>query len=402
MSLLTNENAIGTRRLNAKDSRYSVFFPALNSLRFFAAACVLVYHIEFYKERAGFRSFVPGDLGLQGVYLFFVLSSFLLTYLLLRENSLTGSICLRNFYMRRALRIWPLYLLIVILSFVVVPLTCRLIYHPSEIQTVSDSMPFWGQLFLQFLCMVPNLSLVMYPRVSTGSHTWSLGIEEQFYLIWPLLLKPFRKCPIFACVILGAIAFWVPNIMAPHAFDTCGKPNAIPYCIMVATGRFIMMLTGAIAAVILFKLEKRQVLIRFRPYITISIVGLIVLVCVWQALPFRDTILAILYAALVFSLASVKIGILTESWLVYLGSISYGIYMFHPFVLNCMIKYGDKLEPAVFNAMLYLGALPVAVAISAVSYKYLEEPFLRLKQKCSVIRSDASYLSHRHKARQGE
>ena len=102
-----------------------VYFPNLNGLRFIAALMVIVHHIEQYKSIYGlpnnFSSTTIQIFGELGVVLFFVLSGFLITYLLLEEESQTNTIAVRDFYVRRILRIWPLYFLIVILALLVLP-----------------------------------------------------------------------------------------------------------------------------------------------------------------------------------------------------------------------------------------------------------------------------------------
>ena len=106
------------------DSR--VYFPNLNGVRFLAALVVIIHHVEMGKFWFGQpniydKSFVGGVFGQLGIIMFFVLSGFLITYLLLEEHRKTGTISIKDFYIRRMLRIWPVYYLIVILGFFVFP-----------------------------------------------------------------------------------------------------------------------------------------------------------------------------------------------------------------------------------------------------------------------------------------
>ncbi len=97
-----------------------VYFPGLNALRFIAASAVIITHIELLKGFFGLKSFWQNpllyNLGGLGVYFFFVLSGFLITYLLLKEKTVLNDIKIKNFYIRRILRIWPLYFFILILG----------------------------------------------------------------------------------------------------------------------------------------------------------------------------------------------------------------------------------------------------------------------------------------------
>src|SRR5262249_23752014 len=126
-----------------------VFFPSLNSLRFFAAFSVFVYHLELKMERCGMEVFLPQYLlhmlGEQGVYLFFVLSSFLLPYILITEGKTTGTVSVKDFYFRRALRIWPLYLVIIGIAFFLAPAIAPTMFHPAEAKRIAANYASYPQ-----------------------------------------------------------------------------------------------------------------------------------------------------------------------------------------------------------------------------------------------------------------
>lgn len=131
-----------TQPAAAANNKVGVFFEGFHELRAVAALSVLAHHIELMKQREGLPTLLNTSLhslfqhlGKNGVYLFFVLSGFLITYLLLAERERFGFIDIRSFYIRRVLRIWPLYYLIVALAFLVLP------YFPTW-------MPFLRQLHL--------------------------------------------------------------------------------------------------------------------------------------------------------------------------------------------------------------------------------------------------------------
>ena len=170
-----------------------VYFPNLNGLRFIAALLVVIHHVEQLKLKFGFANnwhnpFVNIS-GRLGVLLFFVLSGFLITYLLLAEKKKTGTISIRKFYVRRALRIWPLYYLIVFLGLFILPeMSC--LRMPEYTIEVKDN--FLSKLSL-FILMLPNLALVLFSPVPYLSQSWSIGVEEQFYLIWPNIFKKSKR-----------------------------------------------------------------------------------------------------------------------------------------------------------------------------------------------------------------
>ncbi len=167
------------------------YFPGLNGLRFIAAISVVLGHIEQIKgwfglPRAGFSldwAILNGD---DAVTLFFALSGFLITYLLLGEQARTGTIHVRKFYARRILRIWPLYYLLVFIGFALMSLV------PLEGYTGLNS-PRTTHALLAHLLFVPNVLPFFSIWIAGITHLWTIGVEEQFYILWPLLLRRFAR-----------------------------------------------------------------------------------------------------------------------------------------------------------------------------------------------------------------
>src|SRR5262249_40017472 len=179
---------------SGSEVRRRVHFPGLNELRFIAWFAVFLAHVEQGKEFYGYhyRFCVHGRLG---VILFFVISGFLITYLLLSEKWSLGRVSIRDFYVRRILRIWPLYFLLILLCMLVVnrvgPLAA-----PAD-QAVIDKN-FW-KIFLGYALFVPTL---VRPVLHT-THVWSVAVEEQFYIAWPWIVK--WRLWVIALVPLAAI-----------------------------------------------------------------------------------------------------------------------------------------------------------------------------------------------------
>lgn len=171
-------------------AKAKIFFPNLDGLRFFSFLVVFLYHgslsiFSYLKEDSTTFRIVKflvqhGNLG---VNFFFVLSGFLITYLLIKEKELTGTVHVPNFYVRRILRIWPLYYLCVFLGFVAFGLLKKMSHEPIA----ENANPIYYLLFsanFDIMHTWPDK-----PDALLLSVLWSVAVEEQFYLTWPLILK---------------------------------------------------------------------------------------------------------------------------------------------------------------------------------------------------------------------
>jgi peptidoglycan/LPS O-acetylase OafA/YrhL len=172
------------------------YFDNLDSIRFIAALMVFLGHgvspsfkylnIDGTLLEQFLKTISNGEMG---VSIFFVLSGFLITYLLINEYNTKNEISVKNFYMRRVLRIWPLYFLVVFFSFLVYPFLKSLIGIESPL----------GSNVLYHLLFLSNFDVINIQKLCYGSDamsqniTWSVSVEEQFYLFWPLLFVVFPK-----------------------------------------------------------------------------------------------------------------------------------------------------------------------------------------------------------------
>jgi peptidoglycan/LPS O-acetylase OafA/YrhL len=230
----------------AKPAREPVYFPNLNAIRFVAAFLVFLGHLDWAKHNAigsnqPYSDFTLNN-GLLGVNLFFTLSGFLITSLLLKEHDECGIINVRHFYVRRILRIWPLYYFTVLLSFAILP---NFISIPS-FEPTFDGAHYWSKLVL-FLTLLPNVSLVTYPLVSFGSQLWTVGVEEQFYIVWPWITKAFVRnlLPALLAVVLSIVAarvfiHWQLSLHPSYELEITAK--------LLHNMRFQCMAFGAIGA----------------------------------------------------------------------------------------------------------------------------------------------------------
>jgi len=192
------------------------YFPNLNGLRFIAAIMVFIHHMELLKSSFNLSNFWENKsifiLGKLGVVLFFVLSGFLITYLLLEEEQQTKKINIKNFFKRRILRIWPLYYLILILSFFILP-NFQFFEFPGKPFSFSD---FPLKALLLYLFMLPNMAAANLASIPFASQSWSIGTEEQFYIIWPFIFILFKKYRMQAIFLVLAAYLIIKYILSVH------------------------------------------------------------------------------------------------------------------------------------------------------------------------------------------
>lgn len=183
-----------------------VFFNGLNELRAFAAIAVIFYHVELFKNGDNITSLLDSiyfsyfikRLGVIAVYLFFVLSGFLITYLLLIEKEKANTILFKNFYFRRIYRIWPLYYVVLFIGFIIIPFLTNnfKIFEntPYFFSLISSTENYSLKSILLYLFFLPNVALTHFNIILVGcSQAWSVGVEEQFYILWPLIIFVFNK-----------------------------------------------------------------------------------------------------------------------------------------------------------------------------------------------------------------
>lgn len=336
------------------------------------------YHIDKYGV----------GLGGLGVTLFFVLSGFLITYILLEEREGKG-ISIKQFYLRRIFRIWPLYYLTVILFFFVVTQFEFFRWDDYYYSGYSEKLT----LYLLFL---PNLAFVLYPAMPFASPAWSIGVEEQFYLFWPIVIKfikPVSRSLISVIIFIALLNAGLEMLL----MSGVGASNSILaklYQFMLLI-RFDCMAYGAIAAWLWkFKPGHTVVKIIFRKDVQYLTVILLVMMAVFKFSPIfiHHLPYSVLFAILILNLACnpERIFSLENRFFNYLGKISYGLYMYHVFAIFIIYKlvtiYQIKGE-FLLNLYLYLFSMILAIIISSISYYAVERPFLKIKIKHSQMLS---------------
>jgi peptidoglycan/LPS O-acetylase OafA/YrhL len=370
-----------------------IYFPNLNGIRFIAALAVIIHHIEQIKSFFAYNNIWQNTyirlIGKLGVILFFVLSGFLITYLLLTEKS-KGAISIKSFYVRRILRIWPLYYLIILLGLFVFP-HIDFIYIADNYRTDAIQDHFISKVVL-FFFFLPNLALAGFAPIPFIAQTWSVGVEEQFYLIWPVLIKKLKNTFV---ALIGVIVFYlfvkfVMIYINNHSgfFDS----NKILHGLFGFWDEFNIdcMAIGGLSAYMLFHKKEKILSFLYNPTVQISVYLILILSI---ALKFYIRNLqfeyySILFALIILNLAGNPKTILKLENKVfnYLGKISYGLYMYHYVMIAFSIKLLDTISVR-NNVMIYILSILLTIVIASLSYEFFEKKFLKLKKRFTIIAS---------------
>ena len=309
--------------------------------------------------------------GFLGVDFFFVLSGFLITTLLLREEERNGVFSLKGFYWRRFLRIVPVYFLVV---------TALGIYYVAlkgETEYLKI-LPFYYLFLSNFLASeIPMLG-----------PTWSLSVEEQYYMVWPLLLLLTPRRFIMP-VLIGLIALNVVAVTGGLRIIGIKPIEIDPLVISMFTATYAPILIGTVLAILLHKkagFDGLRRILGFKWATPVSFVALLVLV------NFRPPDVTglpnlLIHLTMAACLASIVIredhalrSVFTFRPIVRIGEISYGIYLYHLIGLHIatigLSKIG--LQEGWYIFVTY-GL--ITVAISEVSFRYYETPFLNLRHR---------------------
>ena len=316
------------------------YLKGLNTLRFFAALLVLIGHARVDLEGLGIShtNILFTHKGADAVQFFFLLSGFLLTYLSLTAVEKYGKFNIKRFYINRILRIWPLYYLCVCMGFIALGFILPHVLHIAFLGfSVKEGLPY-------FLLFLPNYIVSLHPVSNVGAlyALWSIGVEEQFYLFFPLLVmlivKSKRPVMWLLCISIIYSAFYYLNLYSFFHFNPATQ-------IFITTLKFHFMFIGCLFAV-LYK-KKPALVQKLLPdkKITQAILLLLIAVIVFDDLPIRyatwGIMSAIVYGCFIINTfsATKQIISLENPWLSYLGNISYGIYMFHPYILCASLCY---------------------------------------------------------------
>lgn len=365
-----------------------VHVPALDTLRGLAILGVVLFHSLAFApaatphdsllKRLGSHAF---DIGWSGVDLFFVLSGFLITGILIDERS--SPVYFRTFFARRILRIVPVYVAFMLFSLWLSPLlgatTSAEALRLRELQAW-----YWSYSINVFI------ALHGWDAAAGGtSHLWSLAVEEQFYLLWPVavLLIPPRVLPRVALACVAAAE------LCRIAFVLVGAREEVNYVLLFT--RIDTLAIGALLSCAVRNPDLLKKVDRWRgPLVAVALLALIATVLIQHALDFRRSLTQVLAfpAIAIFSGAFVLDAARNRRWLSalplrFFGRYSYGMYIWHIAVLTVVANAFHDHFPSMLptsslgNYALYVVvAMATTVGVALLSWYLIEQPFLRLKR----------------------
>lgn len=369
----------------ARDSTASAldlgYVPALDGLRGIAILVVMAFNGHLLGMQGGFV----------GVDIFFVLSGFLITSILIQGRDRSSGMGLKNFYFRRALRLLPA--LFALMLFCVV---FALIFQPEK---ASNTLK--GVLYTLFYVANWAQSPPMEPGIGPLSHAWSLSVEEQFYIVWPLVLLVLMRIKSKGVVLTILLSL----ITASVAISVWLWQAQVPFLRMYfgSDTRAHELLIGCVAAILLFWgafQNTNRLKIAFHLLSGISIVGILLslflirhntafvynggfaLVCIGTAALIIDIVVFPSKLSRSFEFAP----------LVWIGKISYGLYLWHYPIFEASRRLFDgRIPPILYQVIGVLTTILVATA----SYYLLEKPFLRLRRRFATDETAAASIMSR-------
>jgi len=361
--------------------RNSIHLPGLNGLRAIAALSVVIAHVTLDGVADfGFSNNFDFNMAAYGVTLFFVISGFLITYLLIQEKEHKKTVNIKHFYARRILRIWPIYYFYLIVAFI----SMFLLGRGKEMQ-VNE---MWYYVFF-----ATNFPFIFHTYIPVLAHYWSIGVEEQFYLFWPWIVRfskdSLLKMAIFIFVLFLGIKlfFWWKFGLLDYTYR------------FLNLTRFHCMMVGAIGA-ILYSQNKSWFIQLFSNKLVQLLSFTIFLLKGFELIYIPSVIV---HEVLAFASLSMIIGQITISKRIinletsifdFIGKISYGMYVVHPvlIVLLSLIIKPMHIQQGFRHVLSYVSTLAATLFLAWLSYRYFEKPFLNLKNRFAVVKTSNSMI----------
>jgi peptidoglycan/LPS O-acetylase OafA/YrhL len=360
------------------------YHPEIDVLRFLAFFGVFFHHA--FPQTADKYAMLPASVqpwivalvmgAGWGVDLFFALSAYLITELLIREHQRSQRIDVRAFYIRRTLRIWPLYFLFLTFTLLVVPFLVQWEYLPLAHR-------------IGFTLFSANWAIAFngYPP-SVASPLWSVSIEEQFYIVWPLVIAyvGIRYIPRVAVAML--ITAWITRILL--MVGGVEHPG-------VYTNTFARLDPIAAGAILAVALRGGSLRLSAIWRVLLSVLAVVVLIVTTRYGAY-DGVRSLLTYPIVAGASVLLIlaflhdenavpRLLRNQFLVLLGRMSYGLYVFHVFAQTFVKNFIDPGDGPI-SLVIYFGtSLVLTMLLGAASYRWIERPFLSLKERFTVVQS---------------
>lgn len=370
-----------------------LYFPALDTLRGFFAVIVIVFHaylqeIQVVPLVRQQRLFTVSAVGAFGVTFFFVLSSFLITHLLLEEKGKRGKVAIGAFYARRILRIWPVYFAALGIGLFVIDRVAG-----------GGSGGVWGLPFALFYANFLMAAMGVLPSPPmTYAPLWSVSIEEQFYLVWPVVASVVKERFLW---IVALVLILAAEFCREWRFDLIGHANE--HFWFHTTSHLDCFAIGALAALIYRSgrakpLQKYPLPVCLAAWLGVCLVqwntGTIIQAPDNTLLGLRTYVLIpFLAAAAILACATAPDQTpraLTSKGMLYLGRISYGMYAYHGiwiqmlYVRNAAVMHQRQPMEQVTRLVLLL---VLTFVTASLSFYLLERPILKLKTKFQRVAS---------------
>lgn len=361
----------------------AIHLPGLDGVRAIAVLMVIVHHSLYQSNHTTLSQNILQHIAGQGwigVDLFFVLSGFLITGILMDVRNPTHA--LRNFYARRILRIVPVYVVFLLFSLWIAP---RIgVLSPTESVKLHETQIWYWTYSVNILISLHSWSAISFAL----SHLWSLAVEEQFYLLWPfvvLALSPIAIRRTTVACIVAAELFRVLVILS-------GAGGQVNYVMLPA--RMDSLAAGAFLACAFRDPLLWSRVLRARGAIAACSVAVITAIIAFKhTIANQDPLEQLVAFPAIVALASVAIasavgstGWLTNRQLRFVGKISYGMYIWHVFVIRAIQNIVSSPKSNSPNALwseyaiFVIGTIAVTMLVAFVSWQVVEQPILRLKR----------------------
>jgi len=359
-----------------------IYFPELDGLRFFAFLLVFLHHHGLFSKIPYIS--VLNTHGWIGVDLFFSLSAFLFTKLLVAEFNKTNRINFKKFYIRRIFRIWPIYFLFIVFNLM---LYFYLLYKGSIEKVMSIRI-------ISLLTFSDNIISVKYGYnpIAYTSHLWTIAYEEQFYIFIPVIILLLLRASSKIRLIYLITALIVFNLIRLSFVMGDNMPSLAIWVLPIT--HFEAIILGIVIGFsgLDFLLKKVHSLI-----LAILAILLFIMLTFLPSIGHISYWLFITYPIIGISTSMLLFSVMNNNYLkklfsnklfVFLGKRSYGLYVYHLLgngVAYYSIKYISILPSGEFYSFIY--SLIFTIIASIISYEMIEKPFLKLKKKYEIINS---------------
>ena len=311
-----------------------------------------------------------------GVTIFFTLSGFLITYLILKEKEISNTVNVKNFYMRRVLRIWPLYYLYLAV--------CLVVYYLLSIEYDYSLIGF-------YVFLAANVPLILGTTLPYAGHMWSIAVEEQFYLFWPWVCKVKKNLLTWLIVLL------VVYTIAKFIFYYLSVSRGISWpLITISTNRFGSMIAGGIAGILFFRDHSiikliTSIWVQVTCYI-ILFLSIINVFHISSALIDHEIMTLVAIGIILSQITRTNYIVNLDAKLPnFLGKLSYGIYVYHPLVILLLSYFLSSytFESTFGYISIFTLIFGFTILISYLSYNYFEVLFIKKKKSFSTVHSEA-------------